>query len=261
MIEYKNLIFELKNKIGILKINSPQTLNALSRDMLQEIYSFLGDQLNNKSLGILIITGEGKAFIAGADIKEMNNMDPLAARNFSILGNHIMRVIETFPVPVIAAVNGYALGGGLELVLSADFAYASKNAKLGFPELSLGLIPGFGGCKRLSDRIGMALAKELIFSGRIIAADEAMKLKLVNKVTEPEELLPEVLKAAESIMALSPNGLRESKALLNQCNDLSMDEITKIEVNKFGLLFAHPDSRIGMTSFIEKTKPVWKENL
>lgn len=261
MPENKYLIFELKNRIGILKINNPQSLNSLNIEILQEIYNLLLEQQNNKMLRVLIITGEGKAFVAGADIKEMQKMSPLEARNFSMLGNSVMRMVETFPVPVIAAVNGFALGGGLELVLSADFAYASKNAKLGLPELTLGMIPGFGGCKRLSDRIGLASAKELIFCGRIITAEEALKLRIINQVTEPEELLPTVIKVAEAISVVSPNGLRESKALLTECNHLAWEEIMEIEVNKFGLMFAHPDSEIGMSSFIQKTKPIWKENL
>ena len=228
--------------------------------MLIELRQFLHELKNDKALHVIIVTGEGKAFVAGADIKAMQQMTPQEAKEFSRLGNGVFRFIERFPVPVIAAVNGFALGGGLELVLSADFAYASKNAKLGLPELNLGLIPGFGGCKRLSERIGLTQAKELILSGRMITAEEACKLGIINVVTEPEELMNAVIKTAQDIIAVSPHAVKEAKELLNACPECSSNEAIAIENNKFGLIFSHPDSKIGMTAFVEKSKPIWQED-
>jgi enoyl-CoA hydratase len=259
MSNLKNLLFEKKNNIGILTFNNPKSLNALNSETFFELRDILGELKNDKSLRILILTGEGKAFVAGADIKEMQSMNPQQAKEFSALGNLVFNLIENFPVPTIAAVNGFALGGGLELVLSADFAYASKSAKFGFPELSLGLIPGFGGSKRLSDRIGLQMAKELIFTARMISAEDALRFKIINQITEPEELLNKVLQTAEEIIKVSPNAVKEVKELLNSCPGCKIGEAVSIENNKFRLIFSHPDSKIGMSAFIEKTKPLWKE--
>jgi enoyl-CoA hydratase len=256
----KYLAFEKREEVGILKFNNPKSLNALNAEMLTELRMFLHELKNDKTLRVLILTGEGKAFVAGADIKAMQQLSPQEAKEFSKLGNGVFRFIEKFPIPTIAAVNGFALGGGLELVLSADFAYASKNAKLGLPELTLGLIPGFGGCKRLSERVGLTQAKELIFSGRMITAEEAYKLGIINQVTEPDELMNTVMKTAQEIVAVSPYALKEAKELLNACSDSSGNEAVAIENNKFGLIFSHPDSKNGMLAFIEKSKPVWQED-
>jgi enoyl-CoA hydratase len=260
MPDLKYLVFEKKETIGILKFNNPKSLNALNAEMLTELRMFLHEVKNDTTLRVLILTGEGKAFVAGADIKAMQQFSPQEAKEFSRLGNGVFRFIEKFPVPVIAAVNGFALGGGMELVLSADFAYASKNAKLGLPELTLGLIPGFGGCKRLSERAGLTQAKELILSGRMITADEACRLGIINQVTEPEELMNAVMKTAREIIAVSPHAVREAKELLNACPDSSRNEAMAIENNKFGLIFSHPDAKTGMTAFVEKSKPVWQED-
>ncbi len=260
MNDLKFISFSQNDQIGVVTFNNPKSLNALSSPALNELLALLLELKRDTRLRVLVLTGEGKAFVAGGDIKEMMEKSPLEAREFSRLGNSVMICIEEYPIPVIAAVNGFALGGGLELVLSADFAYASKQAKFGLPELTLGLIPGFGGCKRLADRIGTGQAKELMFTGRIIDAEEALKLKIVNRVTEAEELLPAVVSVAREIIDVSPHAVRETKELLAMCAGWTTDETIAAEVNKFGLMFAHDDSRAGLSAFVKKQKPVWKED-
>jgi enoyl-CoA hydratase len=161
---------------------------------------------------------------------------------------------------VIAAVNGYALGGGLELMLSCDIAYASNAAKFGLPEATLGLVPGFGGHQRIIQRIGLARAKELIYTGRVIDATEALAIGLVNRVTEPDSLMERVMSLVNEICTVSPNALRTSKKLLNVCADLSKDDFLSLEVKQFKSVFGHPDARIGISAFVEKSTPVWKNN-
>jgi enoyl-CoA hydratase len=255
----KYILFEKKDEIGILTFNNPERLNVLSTACLKELQQCLIDLSSDTVLKALILKGKGKAFAAGADLRELQCMSPQQAKAFSRLGNAICKLIQDFPVPVIAAVNGYALGGGLELVLSADFAYASRWAKFGLPELSLGLTPGFGGTKRLSERIGMALAKELIFTARSLKADEALRLHLVNKVVDPEELLESAFATAQEIGHVSPYAVREAKALLNACSDTPLDSTIEVETDKFGLLFAHGDAQEGMTAFLEKRAPAWRK--
>lgn len=260
MINLQYLTLDVRDRIGIVKFNNPKSLNALSTELLRELRTLLLELKNDTRPRVLVLTGEGRAFVAGGDIKEMSEKTPLEAREFSRLGNSVMSCIEDYPIPVIAAVNGYALGGGLELVLSADFAYASKSAKFGLPELTLGLIPGFGGSRRLSDRIGMSQAKELIFSGRIIDAEEALKLKIVNRVTESEDLLPAVMNVACEIAGVSPHAIKETKELLAMRAGASRDEVIATEVHKFGMMFAHDDAKAGLSAFIQKQKPIWKED-
>lgn len=253
----KYFLYEKKDNIGILKFNNPDSLNALSSAVFNEMKEFLSSLAAGIDIRALILTGEGKAFIAGADIKEMRTMTPADAKAFSILGNLVMHQVNTLPVPVIAAVNGYALGGGLEMALSADFIYASGKAKFGLPELTLGLIPGFGGSKRLSQRVGAAMAKELLFTARMIDAQEALRIGLVNKVTEPESLMEEAIGVADEMMKVSPHAAREVKMLINKCRDVDLDAALNIENNQFGLIFSHRQAQEGMAAFIEKRKPDW----
>lgn len=247
--------------IAILTLNSPRTMNCLSTTMLQAFSQTLTNLARNTELRALIITGSGKAFIAGADIVEMTSMTPLEAREFSILGNAVFQQIASFPTPVIAAVNGFALGGGLECALSADFIYASSRAKLGLPEVTLGLIPGFGGSKRLSDRIGTARAKELIFTGRHLKAEEALEWGIVNKVVEPEQLLEAATETAQLIAKASPNAVKEAKALLSSCQEAALSDSVTLENQRFGLMFSHPDAADGLTAFTEKRDPKWRFTL
>ncbi|HJO95255.1 MAG TPA: enoyl-CoA hydratase/isomerase family protein [Victivallales bacterium] len=248
------LKFEKKDNIGIIKINNPESLNALNSKMLIELEQLLLDISSDNHIRVLVITGIGKAFAAGANIKEFQSMTPYEAKEYAAYGKSIFALIENFPTPVISAVNGYALGGGLELVLSTDFTYASEKALLGLPELTLGLIPGFGGCKRLSDRIGIQLAKELIFTASMLDAQQALNIGLITKVTKPEELMDEVFKTAEEIQKFSPNAVKEVKELLNSCKDYSFDQVAEIENNKFGLIFSHAEAIEGIAAFVNKHK-------
>ncbi|MCP4177532.1 MAG: hypothetical protein GY756_07180 [bacterium] len=250
----KYLNFEKKENIGIITINNPESLNALNSTMLKELELLMLDLSSDTHIRVLVITGIGKAFAAGSDIKEFQTMTPYQAKEYATYGKLILGLIENFHAPVISAVNGYALGGGLELVLSTDFTYASEKALLGLPELTLGLIPGFGGCKRLSDRVGIQLAKELIFTARMLNAEQALNVGLITKITKTEKLMDEVLKTAEEIQRLSPNAVKEVKELLNSCKDNSFDQIAKVENNKFGLIFSHEEAKVGISAFINKRK-------
>ena len=250
--------YEKSEGVGILTFDNPNVLNALSKEVLLEIQCFVAESCQDKDLKVLIITGAGKAFVAGANIKQMQSMSPVEAKELSALGNSVMNSIKDFPTPVIAAVNGFALGGGVEMVLSADFAYASTKAKLGLPEVSLGLIPGFGGNKKLADRIGGAAAKELVYTGRMIGANEALRLGIVNRVVEPEALMDTVKAVAAEILRVSPNAVREAKEIQNLCNDNDMGTVNSIEINKFGLIFSHKDAVEGKNAFVEKRIAEWE---
>lgn len=250
----KYILFEKKEHTGIIKINNPDSLNALKAELLNELKQLIIDISSAKDIRVLVITGVGKAFAAGSDIKELQHLSTYEAKDYSVKGKAILDLIEKFPVPVISAINGYALGGGLELVLSTDFSYASNNAMLGLPELKLGLIPGFAGCKRLTDRIGLELAKEFIFTSKMLTAQEALTCGLVNKVTEPDKLMEEVFNTAEKIQRLSPNAVKEVKELLNACKNNTPEVVSEIETNKFGLIFSHPEAKEGIAAFINKNK-------
>lgn len=262
-MSYKYLNFEEKERVGIVTINKPEALNALDSTVIDELDSLL-DELQDRlkeseAWRLLALTGAGKAFIAGADVKQMQNMTPEEARAFSRKGNRVARRIETFSIPVVAAVNGFALGGGLEFVLCCDFAYASKKARMGLPEATLGIMPGFGGNKRLCDRIGKARAKELAYTGRMINAEAALEWGLVNKVCEPESLMDDIMALAEELEKASPHSVREIKEQMNLCAESDTERALMYETEKFGLLFSHPDAREGKDAFVEKKKPNWRK--
>ncbi|MDC7225296.1 MAG: enoyl-CoA hydratase-related protein [Spirochaetales bacterium] len=260
-MSFKYLKYERIENAVLLTFTNTASLNALSSEVIAEISEAITEvekkASNDPSLRCLILTGEGKAFIAGADIKEMDKLKPIEACEFSQAGGTVMRKIEELSIPVIAAVNGFALGGGLEVALSCDFAYASDKAKLGFPEATLGIIPGFCGNKRLVDRIGKAAAKELIYTGRMIGAEDALKLGIVNKVCPADELMDTVLSLAKEMDKASPNSVKEAKAMLNLCSDNDLETMMAFETNKFGLIFSHQDAKEGKEAFVGKRKPVW----
>ncbi|MDI6775379.1 MAG: enoyl-CoA hydratase-related protein [Verrucomicrobiota bacterium] len=253
--------YEVRGNAGILTFNKPEELNALSRPGIEEVTRVISDLpgrlAGEPGVRALVLTGAGRAFIAGANIKEMREMDAQAAREFSRAGNRMLRLIESFPLPVIAAVNGFALGGGLETALSADFIYAAKTAKFGLPEVTLGLIPGFGGTKRLLQRVGNARARELVLTARIIDAEEAFRLGIVNRVVDPDALLDAALATAAELAKTSPNGVRNAKALLDQCAETAWDSVIEREAARFGDLFAHPEAAEGLSAFVQKRKPAW----
>ena len=257
--------FSREGKIGIVTFSKPAGMNTLSSADIDEGLEFFGDladavELGKEDIRSLILTGEGKGFIAGADIHEMREMSAADAEDFSRRGNALMRRIETFPVPVIAAVNGYALGGGLETALSADFIYVSKKAKVGLPEVTLGIFPGFGGGRRLALRIGEAKAKELVYTGRMITADEAYALGLANRVAEPDELMTAARETASAIAAAAPGAVRAIKTHINAGRELTTEGWMTAEPGLFGGLFGLAESTEGLSAFLEKRDPSWLEN-
>jgi len=260
MANYQYLEITEKENELILTINNPERLNALNTQVLQELTTVLQTAENvdwaDKGIRALVLTGAGKAFIAGADIKEMSKLSPAEARDFSALGNSVMNRIEQFPLPVIAAVNGFALGGGLETVLACDFAYASEKAVFGFPEASLGLIPGFGGVRRLVQRVGIPVAKELIYTSRKIHADESKRLGIVNTVVSHAELLDKCFELVEQISKSSPFAVKETKVYANMCNAYD-NSLSLYEQNVFGITCSQSESQEGMTAFLEKRKVNW----
>jgi enoyl-CoA hydratase len=252
-MEFKNILLEKEGNVAILTINRRKALNALNSETLKEIDTAIDDLVSDDGIYVLLITGSGeKSFVAGADISEMKDMSPVEARRFSILGNKVFRRLETIDIPVIAAVNGYALGGGCELAMCCDIRYASTKAKFGQPEAGLGVTPGFGGTQRLSRLVGSGAAKELIFSSKTIDAAEALRIGLVNKVTEPETLLSEAKALALQIAAQAPIAVRLSKAAISRGAQCDIDTALMYEAEVFGECFSTEDQKEGMSAFVEK---------
>lgn len=251
--------FEKNNSIATITISKPKALNALSAMVLRELNECLNQVEEDKSLRALIITGDGeKAFVAGADISELSELDSLGAEEFGKLGQDVFRKIEKQKIPVIAAVNGFALGGGLELALACDFIIASENAKFGLPECTLGLIPGFGGTVRLSRKVGPSLAMEWTLSGNMVDSTEALRTGLVNKVVPQSSLKEEVMKLAETFASRAPVALENIKKLIQETYGLPIDEAMALERSSFGKLFVTEDCREGTKAFLEKRKPTFK---
>ncbi len=256
---YKTLLFEKRDEIGILKFNRPKQLNAINEEMMDEIDHFLENI--PEEIRVLILTGEGRAFVAGADIEYLSKLSPLEARRFVRKGQELFFKIEGLPIPVIACVNGFALGGGLEIAMSCDFIYCSEDAKLGQPEVNLGIMPGFGGTQRLSRLAGKAIAKELCMTGRILDAKEAKELGIVNKVFPKESILGETIKVAEEIAKKGRVSLRSIKRTIDRGFDLDLRSGCYMEADNFALCFASPDAKEGLTAFLEKRTPQFKGKL
>ncbi len=247
--------FETIGAVGLITINRPEALNALSSAMLEEL-DLLLDQIDLEVIRCLVITGAGeKAFIAGADVAEMSEMDHAEAKLFGETGNSLFSKIEKFPVPVIAAINGYALGGGNELALSCDIRICSQNAVFGQPEAGLGITPGFGGTQRLARVIGStSKAKEILFTCRNIKAEEALQIGLVSAVYPTESLMEEALKMAARIASHAPIAIRNIKKAVNEGLDMSIDEAIQHEIELFSSCFSTEDQKEGMQAFLEKRK-------
>lgn len=255
MSQYANLLFEVKGSIGIIALHRPKALNALNTELLQELSNLLDRIKEDKSLEIVIITGSGeKAFAAGADIAEMQKLTAIEGRNFGKIGQDVFNKLESLPQPVIAAVNGFALGGGCELAMACDIRIASEKAKFGQPEVSLGITPGFGGTQRLPRLIGKGRAKELIYTGDMIDAGEAYRIGLVNKVVAPEELMNAAQVMAAKILSRAPVAVQLSKAAVNEGLNMDLASGIAYEAEVFGLCFATVDQKEGMTAFVEKRK-------
>jgi enoyl-CoA hydratase len=253
---YNNLVTETTEGIAVLTINRPKVLNALNGETLRELRHALREVEEEKDVRAVIITGGGdKAFVAGADVAEMKAMNPAKAHVFSRLGHDVLGMIENLTKPVIAAVNGFALGGGLEIALACDFIYASEGAQLGLPEVTLGIFPGFGGTQRLPRLIGTGRAKELIFTGKMIDAHQAHAMGIVNQVFPPDQLMEEVTKTARTIARNGPIAVSMVKDVVNTGYDEGREEGEAIEITAWANSFATHDQKEGMGAFLEKRKP------
>lgn len=250
---YENILFEQDGAVGVLTINRPKSLNALNPATLREIAACLEAVCQAQTVRCLIITGGGdRAFVAGADIAAMVTMNALEGKEFSALGLSVLRRIEELPIPVIAAVNGFALGGGTELALACDLIIAAEKAKFGQPEINLGVIPGFGGTQRLARRIGLPRARELIYSGEMIDAQTALRYGLVNKVVPAADLMTEAKELANKLAAKPPIAMRQAKAAINAGMDMDLHNACRFENEAFALTFATEDKAEGMKAFLEK---------
>lgn len=259
MSVYNTLLLKIKDGIGTVTINRPKALNALTSELLSELGQVVEDIRTNDEIEVVIVTGAGeKAFVAGADIKEMKDKTTLEGQEFSKLGNTVLKNLSNLRQPVIAAVNGYALGGGLELALAADIRIGAENAVVGQPEVGLGIIPGFGATQRLSRIVGLSKAKELILTAKNIDAEEALRIGLFNTVVEQEELMNTALEMANQILANAPLAVQASKSVIDEGYDMSLNQAITLEENTFGLLFSTDDQKEGMEAFIEKRKPTFK---
>jgi enoyl-CoA hydratase len=261
-MNYNNILFSVEGNVAIIKFNRPQALNAINPDLLTDVNAALDEIIRNPAVKVLVFTGEGdKAFVAGADIKHMVNLTPLQAREFGRVGQDLLFRIEQFPMPVIACVNGFALGGGCEIAMACDFIYASEKARFGQPEINLGVIPGFGGTQRLSRRVGNSIAKELCMTGNMIKADEAKNIGLVNKVFPAETLWEETMKTATLIASKGRTSLKGIKDCIDRGSDMDLINGCRMESDAFGLIFTSPDQKEGMTAFLEKRTPEFKGGL
>jgi enoyl-CoA hydratase len=240
-------------------VNRPDALNALDLETLTELRDRLRELADDDDARVVLLTGAGeRAFVAGADIKYMRGLEVEDAKAWGALGHEAGRLLETMPKPTIAAVNGVALGGGCELALACDLRYASTAAKLGQPEINLGIIPGWGGTQRLGRLTSIGFAKELIFTGRLVGADEARERGLVNAVYAPEELLEKTLETARHLAAKSPIALAVAKEAINRALGGDHAENLEREGDRFGELFASEDAKEGLTAFVEKREPAFR---
>ncbi|MFH2036476.1 MAG: enoyl-CoA hydratase-related protein [Candidatus Zixiibacteriota bacterium] len=257
-MDYKNIIVENKERIAVITINREKALNALNDEVIKELYYFFTHKRNESDIDGVIITGAGKAFVAGADIGELAKCDVKSSMKKSEIGLRLMNAIETFPRPVIAAVNGFALGGGCELAMACDIRLASDKAKFGQPEVNLGLIPGYGGTQRLARLVGRGKAKQLIFTGAIIGADEAYRIGLADEVYPVEELMDKAMEMAKLIASKAPLAVRIAKECINDGLDVNLGVGCDFEKNAFASIYGTTDSAEGMAAFLEKRKAEFK---
>jgi len=259
---YENIVYEVKEGIATITFNRPKALNALNGALLAELSLALDAIAADEDIRVLVLTGAGdKSFVAGADISELATFNSLKAKSFARSGHDIINKLQLLPITVVAAVNGFALGGGTEIAIACDFIYASENAKFGQPEINLGVIPGFGGTQRLARLIGANMAKELIFTGKMLSAAEGLQIGLANKVIPQEQLLEEVMKTAGQIASKGKVSLREAKQAINRGMDVDLAAGCGIEIDAFAISFASPDAKEGTTAFVEKRKAVFKGSL
>ncbi|KQC08847.1 MAG: crotonase [Smithella sp. SDB] len=255
-MEYKDILFTVEEEIATITFNRPKVLNAMNFEVMTEILDAVTVCEKNEKIKVLILTGSGdKAFVAGADISQMQNSTTIEIQRMMELGHHTLRLIETMPKPSIAAVNGFALGGGTEIALSCDIRFASEKAVFGQPEILIGIIPGWGGTQRLPRLVGMGIAKELILGGGQINARRAYEIGLVNKICPAENLMEEARKFALKLAKLPPFALKMAKTAMNYGFDMSLDNANKLEISCIAQCFSTEDQKEGMKAFLEKRKP------
>jgi len=256
---YENLLYEQRDGIAWITFNRPKVLNALNRKTMEELGEILSAAREEDAVRVLILTGAGeKAFVAGADIGELAQRTPVDGKEFSIFGQAVIHRLETLGKPSIAAINGFALGGGCELALACSIRLASKTARLGQPEVKLGIIPGYGGSQRLARLCGKGLAHELCLSGEMISADEALRIGLVNHVYEPAELLPAAEALAKKIIANAPLAVKYAMEAVERGMEMPQEEGLFLEATLFGLCCATEDMREGTRAFLEKRQAQFK---
>ncbi len=255
-MNYNILKIDITDNIAVVTIDRPEALNALNSKFFKEMDDVIANISANKDVRVMIITGMGKAFVAGADIAEMVDMTPEQGTSFSKLGQNIFRSLEKMEIPVIAAINGFTLGGGLELAMGCDFRIASSKAKFGQPEVNLGMIPGYAGTQRLSRLVGLADALYMLTTGEMIGAQDALRIGLVQKVVEPEQLMDEVKKIAVTIASKGPPAVRKVKYVTRKGIVSTFDEGCDLESEYFGSQFK-AEGEVGMRAFLEKRKPDW----
>jgi enoyl-CoA hydratase len=251
-MNFNNVQLEVRERVAVVTMNRPSALNALNDETLAELDAVINEIRTNADIKGAIITGAGKAFIAGADIRQMVSYTPQEARAYMLRAHKVFNGIEDLEKPVLAAVNGYALGGGCELAMACDFRFASETAIFGQPEINLGVIPGFGGTQRLARLTNAGIAKELLLSGRNFKADEAFRIGLVNRVCPPQELMNESMSAMRTIVSRSGVALGYAKVAVNLGRDADLKKALELEANLISLCFAGPDQKEGMNAFLEK---------
>lgn len=252
-MSFENVLIEQQKNIAIVYVNRPKALNALNYDTLRDLKQAFAELENNHDIDVIILTGAGdKAFVAGADIASMKDYEPMAGREFALYGQRVLAEIENNKKPVIAAVNGFALGGGCELAMACDIRIASEKAKFGQPEVNLGIIPGFAGTQRLPRLVGKGIAKELIYTADTIDAQEALRIGLVNKVVPADKLLETAMKMAEKIASKGQIAIQLAKQAINGGLEMDSDRAYDHEANCFGYCFSTQDQKEGMSAFIEK---------
>jgi enoyl-CoA hydratase len=256
---YENLLYEKKDQIGYVTFNRPKVLNALNRKTMEELGALLARVREDAEVRVLILTGAGeKAFVAGADINELAQRTPVDGKEFSTFGQGVFHMLETLAKPSIAAINGFALGGGCELALACTIRLASRTAKLGQPEVKLGILPGYGGSQRLARLCGKGVAQELCLTGEMIPAEEALRLGLVNHVYEPAELLPAAEALAKKIIVNAPLAVRYAMEAIEHGLEMPQEEGLFLEATLFGLCCATDDMREGTRAFLEKRPAQFK---
>ncbi|MGL5616461.1 MAG: short-chain-enoyl-CoA hydratase [Sarcina sp.] len=258
-MELKNILVEKNGHIAIVTLNRPKALNALNSETLQDLDKVVDYLKEEDDIFAVILTGAGgKSFVAGADISEMKDLNEEQGREFGILGNNVFRKLENLSKPVIAAIPGFALGGGCELAMACDIRIASEKAKFAQPEVGLGITPGFGGTQRLPRLVGEGRAKELIYTGAIIKADEALRIGLVNKVVEHDSLMEETMKMANLISGNAPIAISLCKDAINRGMQVDIDKAVEIEAEDFGKCFLTEDQKEGMSAFVERREKNFK---